>query len=151
MANEKQFKLNTKIFAVRGVYEYRLTIPALVNQNDRILEVGCEWGTTSRMLHEQCQNLIATDISAKVLLKAKNINPEINFKVLDIYDVKSAMALNFDFNKMYVDVSGFSGYKSVLDVLSILNMYSTVFELDLIVVKSGALKQLFRNGVAWKE
>ncbi|MGW5364173.1 hypothetical protein [Actinopolymorpha pittospori] len=42
MANEKQFRARTRIVATRGVAEYRATIPALVDRDDVVLEVGCE-------------------------------------------------------------------------------------------------------------
>jgi hypothetical protein len=47
MANEHQFKLTTRFVATRGVKEYRATIPALVTPDDVVLEIGCEWGTTT--------------------------------------------------------------------------------------------------------
>jgi len=51
---------------------------------------------------------------------------------------------------MYIDVSGLSGYRSTLDVLALLNMYASVFAMEVIVVKSGALKDLGKRVVAWK-
>src|SRR6516164_9086058 len=50
MANETQFKATTRIIATRGVREYRETIPAVVGPSDHVLEVGCEWGTTTAVL-----------------------------------------------------------------------------------------------------
>lgn len=63
MANENQFKIKTFYLATRGVKEYRQTIEHFIKPSDYILEVGCEWGTTSKLLFERCQNLVATDVS----------------------------------------------------------------------------------------
>ena len=78
------------------------------------------------------------------------MHPEIRFEVLDVFNIKAAMALGEKFTKIYIDVSGFSGYRSLLDVLALLNMYASVFEPEAIIVKSGALKQLARNCIAWE-
>ncbi len=67
MANEQQYKLRTLYIATRGVKEYRASIPQYVKPNDQILEIGCEWGTTSALIYKKCNNLIATDISPKCI------------------------------------------------------------------------------------
>lgn len=69
--------------------------------------------------------------------------------MLDVFNIKQALAFNINFNKVYIDVSGFSGYRSFLDVVSLLNMYSSVMNLELIVIKSGALKQFASKCKAW--
>jgi 2-polyprenyl-3-methyl-5-hydroxy-6-metoxy-1,4-benzoquinol methylase len=145
MANDKQFKLKTLYIGTRGVKEYRASIAKHVTKRDRILEIGCEWGTTSKFLHKNCENLLATDISSKVLEKARTIHPEIEFRKLDVFNIRSAIDLGYDFNKMYIDVSGLSGYRSLLDVIALLEMYSAVFDLETIVIKSGALKNFAKR------
>ena len=150
MANDKQYKIKTKYIGTRGVKEFRATIDEWVTPQDNILEIGCEWGTTSIKLYEKCKNLIATDISSKNIERAREMHPEIRFEVLDVFNIQEAMALGEKFTKIYIDVSGFSGYRSLLDVLSLLNMYASVFEPEAIIIKSGALKNLARNCIAWK-
>ena len=44
MASGKQLKLDTKFITTRKVKEYRESIPAWVNENDMVLEIGCERG-----------------------------------------------------------------------------------------------------------
>jgi hypothetical protein len=114
------------------------------------LEVGCEWGTTSELIHPKCGILIATDISEKCIERAREMRPQIRFETLDVYDIRKAMSFGVEFNKMYIDVSGLSGYRSLLDVISLLDMYSRVFNMEAIVIKSGALKEFGRRCVAWK-
>lgn len=149
MANEQQYKLKTLYIATRGVKEYRASISQYVKPNDQILEIGCEWGTTSTLIYKKCKTLIATDISPKCIERARLMHPEIRFEVLDVYDTKRALEFNINFNKMYIDVSGLSGYRSLLDVISLLDMYARVFRMDLIVVKSGALKNLAKRNIYW--
>ncbi len=149
MANDQQFKLKTLFVGTRGVKEYRASIERYVEPGDKILEVGCEWGTTSELIHPKCDTLLATDVSLKCIKRAREMRPDIQFETLDVYDVPRAQAFGIDFNKMYIDVSGLSGYRSVLDVLALLNMYGTVFQMDTIVIKSGALKELGKRVVAW--
>jgi hypothetical protein len=149
MANETQFKLTTIFVATRGVQEYRQTIPAIVRPDDTILEIGCEWGTTSNLIWQVCQNLIATDISTECLDVARSKYPHVHFEQLDAFNIKQAMQFGLRFSKIYIDLSGFSSYRALLDVISLLNMYATVFEPDMIVIKSGSLKQFARHCIVW--
>lgn len=149
MANEKQYKLKTLFIGTRGVKEYRASINKYIQPTDKVLEIGCEWGTTSELIYQLCKNLIATDISLKCIERARKMRPNIRFEVLDVYDIQTAMSFKVNFNKMYIDVSGLSGYRSLLDVVSLLNMYASVFTLEAIIIKSGALKQFARRCIAW--
>lgn len=63
MANEHALKLKTTFLATRGVKEYRATIPSWVRPDDLVLEIGCEWGTTTALIAPHCQEVIGTDIS----------------------------------------------------------------------------------------
>jgi len=94
--------------------------------------------------------LIATDISLDCIKRARNLRPDIRFEVLDVYDINKALSFKEAFNKMYIDVSGLSGYRSLLDVIALLNMYATIFTLEAIVIKSGALKNFAKRCVAWR-
>lgn len=150
MANENQFKLNTKFIAVRNVKEYRETIPIWVNKDDVILEIGCEWGTTTKILAQHCREVIGTDISLECIQRAKEYSPDIHFEVLDGFDVLSVLNMGKKFTKVYIDISGISGYRSLLDVIALLNMYSTVLRPEVIVVKSGSLKHFASHCTAWR-
>ncbi len=150
MANEKQFKTKTKFIGTRGVKEYRETIPVWINQHDTVLEIGCEWGTTTCMIAPHCKKVIGTDISPKCIERAKEMHPTIHFEVLDGFDVKAALELGEPFSKIYVDMSGMSGYRSLLDTISLLTMYATVLRPEAIIVKSGALKHFAAHCMAWR-
>jgi tRNA/tmRNA/rRNA uracil-C5-methylase (TrmA/RlmC/RlmD family) len=149
MANEQQYKLHTKFVATRGVKEYRATIPALVQRRDTVLELGCAWGNTTRILAQHCRAVIGGDISAECIQRAQALNPGLTFHVLDAFDICALLALKQDFTKIYIDLSGISGYRSLLDGIALLSTYAAVLTPEIIVVKSGALKQFARHCYAW--
>lgn len=149
MANDKQYKLKTLFIATRGVEEYRQSISQYIKPDDKVLEIGCEWGTTSKFIYEKCQKLIATDISLKCIEKARKMYPEIKFDTLDAFDIKSAMKLGDSFTKIYIDMSGLSSYRSLLDVIALMNLYASVFTPEAIVIKSGSLKHFAIKCRAW--
>ena len=150
MANENQFKLNTKFIATRNVKEYRETIPVWVNENDVILEIGCEWGTTTEILAQHCKEVIGTDLSLECIQRAREMRPNLHFEVLDGFDVLSVLNMSKQFTKVYIDISGLSGYRSLLDVISLLTMYSTILRPEAIIIKSGALKHFAFNCIPWR-
>ena len=149
MANENQYKLKTFYVATRGVEEFRQTIEKWVKPSDTILEIGCEWGTTSILIHKKCQNLIATDISLDCIKVARQKYPDVRFETLDAFNIREAMKLGDKFTKIYIDMSGLSSYRALLDVIALLNQYAAVFQPEAIVIKSGSLKQFARYCVAW--
>lgn len=150
MANERQFKWKTKFVATRGVKEYRETIPVWVHKDDVVLEIGCEWGTTTALIAPHCKEVIGTDINPEVIARAREKHPHIRFEVLDAFDVRAALDLGKPFTKIYIDISGISGYRSLLDVIALLTMYATVLRPEAIVVKSGALKHFASQCIPWR-
>ncbi len=149
MGNERQLKLATKFVAVRDVHEYRATIPVCVNKDDVVLELGCEWGTTTVLLAEQAGEVIGTDVSPECVERARQSHPGIRFEVLDGFDVRAAQEFGRAFTKVYIDIAGLSGYRSLLDSISLVMMYATVFRPGAIVIKSGALKHFAAHCTAW--
>ncbi len=147
--NENQLKLRTKFIGTRKVKEYRETIPVWVNEDDVVLEIGCEWGTTTRLIAERCKEVIGTDISPVCIQRAREKNPDLHFEVLDGFDARAALDMGKEFTKVYIDISGLSGYRSLLDVISLLTMYATVLRPEAIIVKSGALKSFASSFRPW--
>lgn len=149
MANENQFKLRTRFVATRGVQEYRATIAPLVTADDVVLELGCEWGSTTVQLARHCREVIGTDVSAECIARARQTHPGLHFEVLDAFDVRAALRLDRPFTKVYLDLSGLSSYRALLDVIALITMYATVLRPDTIVVKSGSLKHFALHCSAW--
>ena len=63
MANNRQYRSRTLFVGTRGVKEYRASIPHWVNGSDTVLEIGCEWGTTTTIIAEHAAAVIGTDVS----------------------------------------------------------------------------------------
>ena len=151
MATQNQlFEGQTEFIATRGVKEYRETIPVWVNPQDIVLEIGCEWGTTTTLIAPYCKKVIGTDISPKCIERAKERHPELHFEVLDGFDVRAALELGEPFTKIYIDMSGISGYNSLLDTIALLTSYATVLRPEAIVIKSGALKRFAGYCQPWR-
>jgi trans-aconitate methyltransferase len=149
MANEQQFKLFTRFLATRGVSEYRATVPVFVHSDDVVLELGCAWGTTTKFLAQHCREVVGTDVSPECVARARVTHPGLRFEVLDAFDVRAALQLGRPFTKVYLDLSGLSGYRSLLDTIALLTSYATVLRPESIVVKSGALKHFAAHCQAW--
>jgi hypothetical protein len=149
MANDNQFRAKTAFVATRGVREYRATIPQLVQREDVVLEVGCEWGTTTALLARQARSVLGTDISRDCLARARSQHPGLEFGPLDAFDLRAVLDLGRPFTAVYMDLSGLSGYRGLLDLIALLNAYAAVLGLRLIVVKSGALKHFALQCTAW--
>ena len=150
VVSDKQLKLNTKFVGTRKVKEYRETIPIWVKEDDVVLEIGCEWGTTTRLIAERCKEVIGTDISPECIQRAREKYPDLHFEVLDGFDVRAALDLGKEFTKVYIDISGLSGYRALMDVISLLMMYATVLRPEAIIIKSGALKHFAAHCYAWR-
>ena len=140
----------TLFIATRGVKEYRATIPLWVTEQDVVLEIGCEWGTTTALLAAHCREVIGTDISADCIARARAMHPGLCFEVLDGFDVLAALRLGRPFTKVYIDMSGISGYRSLLDAISLLTMYATVLKPEAIIIKSASVQSFAGQCIAWK-
>src|SRR5438270_590467 len=112
---------------------------------------GIQAGTTTVLLARACREVVGTDVSRDCIERARQKHPGVQFEVLDAFDVRAALGLGKTFTKIYVDLSGFSGYRALLDVIALLTMYATVLRPDIIVVKSGALKHFAAHCAPWRE
>jgi hypothetical protein len=92
---------------------------------------------------------VGTDVSPDCIARARRTYPHLRFEVLDAFDVRAALQLGRPFTKVYVDLSGLSSYRALLDVIALLTMYATVLRPDVIVAKSGALKHFASHCAAW--
>jgi len=148
-SEEELLRPGTKFVGARGVKEYRATVPVWVNSEDIVLEIGCEWGTTTMLIAQHGKEVIGTDISLDCITRARDMHPDIHFEVLDGFDVQAALSLGRRFTKIYIDISGLSGYHSLLDVICLLNTYAVQLRPEAIIIKSGALKHFAQKCVAW--
>jgi 2-polyprenyl-3-methyl-5-hydroxy-6-metoxy-1,4-benzoquinol methylase len=153
--NNRQFKLRTNFVGTRDVHEYRQSIGTWVTETDDVLEIGCEWGTTTMQIAPACRRVVGTDVSEDCIARARREHPECEFALLDGFDVRAAADLARErdierFSKIYIDMSGLSGYRSLLDTISLLTMYATILRPDAIVIKSASLKHFASLCQPWR-
>jgi len=149
-AKELQRSKSTKFIGTRGVEEFRASIDTWVSDLDNVLEIGCEWGTTTELIAPKAKYVIGTDISLKCIERARQMRPNIKFEVLDGFNAIDALNFGTRFEKVYIDISGLSGYRSLLDVISLLKSYEMILKPRAIIIKSGALKHFASHFVAWE-
>jgi precorrin-6B methylase 2 len=137
------------VVATRGVKEYRATIPTYVERDDVVLEVGCEWGTTTEIIALYAKEVIGIDVSMECIRRAREMRPKLRFEAIDAFDMAAILALDQPFDKVYLDLSGFSGYASLLDLIALVQMYQATLRPSVVVVKSQSLKQFIQRCVAW--
>lgn len=148
-ARELQKSKSTKFIGTRGVEEFRASIDVWIEDVDAVLEIGCEWGTTTEIIAAKAKSVIGTDISLKCIEKARQLRPGIRFETLDGFNVIDALKFGINFNKIYIDISGLSGYRSLLDVISLLRTYEMILKPRAIIIKSGSLKHFASHFMAW--
>lgn len=155
MPNNRQFRLRTLFIGTRDVHEYRRSIDTWVAAGDVVLEIGCEWGTTTCLIAPRCRRVIGVDVSQDCIERARRSHPQLEFDVLDAFDMRAALDLARRlgveaFTKVYIDMSGLSGYRSLLDTIALITMYATVLRPEAIVVKSAALKHFATLCQPWR-
>jgi ubiquinone/menaquinone biosynthesis C-methylase UbiE len=69
-------------------WQWRAVEEALQPLNkQRVLDIGCAKGNFSRLLHAKGAKVSGIDISAELLKRAKNLSPEIEFKLGSMTDI----------------------------------------------------------------
>jgi SAM-dependent methyltransferase len=68
--------------------EQRELLDALPNQAGRVLEIGCGRGETACLVAEFFPNLVAIDNAPKMLLEARRLAPDVDFRVGDLFDIE---------------------------------------------------------------
>src|SRR5436190_11015534 len=124
--------------------------PSRGRTGDHVLEVGCEWGTTTAVLARYAAHVIGTDISPKCIGRARAMRPGLDFRVLDAFDVRSVLDLGLPVTTVYMDLSGLSGYRGLLDLIALIQGYAGIVRPETMVVKSGALKHFAQRCSPWQ-
>lgn len=145
MNKEKQHFGNCRILITKGVKEYRATIPQNINKKDRVLEIGFAWGTTTNILSKYTKKVVGID-KGESYYKAIEDYPQLELHKIDGFDISSVIRLGYDFNKIYIDISG---CRDMYSVVSIILKYQNVFKPELIVVKSSRLKRFVNSCELW--
>ena len=147
------------IVATVKVEEYRNTHTYLVKESDAILELGCHFGQTTKLLEKAGRFCIGVDIGSKIIRNAQRQHPEISFAVGDAWktmaliqfrkELKGEDELGFDL--VYVDVGGLSGSDGQLESLSLLEALGCALQPRAIVIKSLCMRDLASRLKFWPD
>ncbi len=135
------------IIGARGVREYRNCIETVVRSGDRVLELGCHFGTTTAILAEAvgpCGYSLGVDVGTSIIASAKEQHPTIDFMVGDAWGV-SGLARLGPWDAVFVDVGGLSGADGTLDALALARSLGAALEPRAVLLKSKCLRGLART------
>ena len=133
------------IVGARGVREYRNCIDTVVRPGDRVLELGCHFGTTTALLANAGGTYaLGVDVGTSIIASAKEQHPTIDFMVGDAWGVGGLARLG-PWDAVFVDVGGLSGADGTLDALALARSLGASLEPRAIVMKSKCLRQLAKN------
>ena len=135
------------IVGARGVREYRNCIDTVVRPGDRVLELGCHFGTTTAILADSvgpAGYALGVDVGTSIIATAKEQHPTIDFKVGDAWGVGGLARLG-PWDAVFVDVGGLSGADGTLDALALARSLGAALEPHAIVMKSKCLRKLAKH------
>ena len=127
------------IVGARGVREYRNCIDTVVRPGDRVLELGCHFGTTTALLANAGSYALGIDVGTSIIAKAKEEYPRVDFMVGDAWGVGGLARLG-PWDAVFVDVGGLSGADGTLDALALARSLGAALEPRAIVMKSKCLR-----------
>jgi 2-polyprenyl-3-methyl-5-hydroxy-6-metoxy-1,4-benzoquinol methylase len=135
-----------QLILTKGVKEYRQTISKYINAADTVLEIGFAWGTTTQLLSQVCKKVVGIDKGESYCQAVKDY-PKLELYKIDAFEISKVIELGYDFNKVYIDVSG---CRAMFDVITLIKMYESAFQLDLQVIKSTSLKRFVDRCEVWQ-
>jgi len=145
-------KRSSEPYIIAGVKvdEYRKTIPFIVREDDAILEVGCHFGRTTKLLDDAGRHCIGVDIGPKIIKNARKQYPNIQFAVGDAWKTLQLMKLRktlamedeLGYDIVYADIGGLSGADGHLESLSLLDSIGYALEPRCIIIKSVCMRSL---------
>lgn len=152
-----------KIVAAVGVRQYRRTIPVTVQTGDRVMEVGCHFGSTTALLQEQVQGSATTfatralgvDVDPSIIRAAEQRNPGPHYAICDAWKTLQLQRLlqttmgwetsaecTSLLDVIYLDIGGLSGADGLMEALVLLQSLQSAFEPRTIVIKSACVHRL---------
>ena len=144
--NTRIYEAQPVIVGARGVREYRNCIDTMVRPGDRVLELGCHFGTTTALIADAVGPgyALGVDVGTSIIASAKEQHPTIDFKVGDAWGVGGLARLG-PWDAVFVDIGGLSGADGILDALALARSLGAALEPRAIVLKSKCLRKLART------
>ena len=118
-----------------------------MNANDTVLEIGFALGTTTNLLSKVCKHVVGID-KGESFYTAVETYPHLELYKIDAFNVREVLELGYEFNKIYIDISG---CREIYTVIRIIKIYEHVFHPEIIVVKSSRLKRLVSQCSVWNK
>eukprot|EP00300_Choanocystis_sp_HF-7_P003949 c13008_g1_i2.p3 GENE.c13008_g1_i2~~c13008_g1_i2.p3 ORF type:complete len:159 (+),score=42.60 c13008_g1_i2:140-616(+) len=140
-----------------GVAEYRKTIPVVVMPGDSSLEIGCHFGTTTKMIKDAAGPdglVVGVDIGKECIETAQKDNPKnILFHVADGWNTAHLTQLTPAPQSIYLDIGGLSGFDGALDAIALITQLCYAFKpsLRFIVIKSRCMRDHANEWIHCKE
>jgi SAM-dependent methyltransferase len=141
--------VNTTVVCVPNQQEYTKTIKYFVNEDDVVLELGCQRGETTQTLLQTANRVVGIDISRKEDGSEESVENSDNLKFLRTSVWNSKIQQEDQFSIIYVDLTVVTGNDLVFDGIALIQQLMNVFKSSLrfVVVKS---KRLREHACCWR-
>ena len=154
-----------QIVGTVGVAEYRSTIPYAVRPGDRVIEVGCHFGTTTALINDHLGGsgyVLGVDVGSKIIREATKKYPSVYFRTGDAWKCAELLRIQQDFLRkqseeeasmsesvrrigfdvVFIDVGGLSGSDGQLEAVQLISSIRYALEPRCIVIKSLCMRRL---------
>ena len=137
----------TKIQIVSSVDRYRYLAKKITKPTDRVIEIGCAQGRTTRELGTLAANVFAVDLSGEMLQAArKNCSDLSNVCILRLnaFHVEEIKQQAGDIGIVFLDIGGNA---PAHQALFLANLYLEVFRPEHMVIRNIVLAKILSNVV----
>jgi SAM-dependent methyltransferase len=146
---------NQSIIVTPETNFFRQMAISQISQDDRVLEIGCSTGETSKLFIPICQSWVGVDTSEKMIAQCKQMIQENNFESTNTHleqvdaliDPAKALSVVTHFGEPSVIFIDIGGNRECINVLRMLSWARERFpnNLRLVVVKSRELTQSMQS------
>eukprot|EP00397_Hematodinium_sp_SG-2012_P025675 GEMP01026840.1.p1 GENE.GEMP01026840.1~~GEMP01026840.1.p1 ORF type:complete len:251 (+),score=50.69 GEMP01026840.1:36-788(+) len=142
---------DANIVVCEEVREYRAFARGTIQPTDRVLEIGCHNGGTTKVIWSRKPDaLVAIDQKQDLVDIAKEVMPDVTFAVVDAFDTYALrkLAPEGGFTHIFVDISGNRELRSVVQLI---DQIEAGLKPKHIIVKSQKLRRLLFRSRLWRE
>jgi len=149
--NMEALRADGDLVVCEEVREYRAFAKQNIQKTDRILEIGCHNGATTKVIwsrNPEC--LVAIDQKKELVDVAREALPGVKFNVQDAFDTYELRKLEPEggFTHVFVDISGNRELRSVVQLL---DQVEASLRPKHIIVKSQKLRRLLLRSKLWRD
>lgn len=96
--------------------DYRKLARSQIFENERVLEIGSDYGNTTNIISKSTKNAFGIDKSFQHVKLAKNTYPHIQFYIFDV--LINNLETFGKFDKVFIDIGGDRNYEAVEELLT---------------------------------